>query len=78
MIGMFQSALETGETAELSQHLAADVALISDGGGKVNAIPEPLMGLEQVLGFINKAISRQRAPAEPGWKNSTPACRSSP
>ncbi len=57
MICMFQSALETGETAELCRHLAADVALISDGGGKVNAIPEPLMGIEQVLGFINKAIS---------------------
>ncbi len=57
MVSVFQSALETGETTELSKLLAADVALISDGGGKVNAIPEPLLGVEQVLGFIHKAIS---------------------
>ncbi|WP_063303081.1 RNA polymerase sigma factor SigJ [Pseudovibrio sp. W64] len=57
MVSVFQSALETGETAELSKLLAADVALISDGGGKVNAVPKPLVGLEQVLGFIEKAIS---------------------
>ncbi|SDQ22559.1 RNA polymerase sigma factor SigJ [Pseudovibrio sp. Tun.PSC04-5.I4] len=57
MVHAFQSALETGQTDKLSQLLAADVALISDGGGKVNAIPEPLVGLEQVLGFIRKAIS---------------------
>lgn len=57
MVHAFQSALETGQTDKLSQLLAADVALISDGGGKVNAIPEPLVGLEQVLDFIRKAIS---------------------
>ncbi|KZL19414.1 ECF RNA polymerase sigma factor SigJ [Pseudovibrio axinellae] len=57
MVHAFQTALETGETAPLAQLLAADVALLSDGGGKVNAIAQPLLGLDQVLGFINQAIS---------------------
>ncbi|AEV39746.1 RNA polymerase, sigma-24 subunit, ECF subfamily (plasmid) [Pseudovibrio sp. FO-BEG1] len=75
MVHAFQSALETGETSQLSQLLAADVALLSDGGGKVNAIPKPLVGLEQVLGFIDKAIS-PAASSGRAWVEELNACLS--
>lgn len=75
MVYAFQSALETGETSQLSQLLAADVALISDGGGKVTAVPKPLVGLEQVISFIERAIS-PAASSGRAWVEELNACQS--
>lgn len=42
-------ASKTGDTAALTQLLAQDVQLISDGGGKAMATLNPIYGLERVL-----------------------------
>ncbi|UWQ41942.1 sigma-70 family RNA polymerase sigma factor [Leisingera aquaemixtae] len=45
----FFRASRTGDTAALTQMLAQDVQLISDGGGKAMATLNPIYGLERVL-----------------------------
>jgi RNA polymerase sigma-70 factor (TIGR02957 family) len=48
----FLAAVEEGETDELVELLAADVAFYGDGGGKAAAIPKPLFGREKVARFL--------------------------
>ena len=43
----FLRRLAVGDVQGLKQMLAADVALFSDGGGEVNALPEPMYGREK-------------------------------
>ncbi|WP_260002866.1 RNA polymerase sigma factor SigJ [Leisingera caerulea] len=45
----FFRASKTGDTAALTQMLAQDVQLVSDGGGKAMATLNPIYGLERVL-----------------------------
>lgn len=45
----FFRASKTGDTAALTQLLAQDVQVISDGGGKAAAALNPINGLERVL-----------------------------
>lgn len=44
----FRHGAETGDIRPLTALLAADVRLVSDGGGKVSAIARPLAGAEAV------------------------------
>lgn len=44
----FASATQHGDLAQLAAVLAEDVTLISDGGGRVAAVPEPLTGRGKV------------------------------
>lgn len=44
----FVAALSSGDVASLAQVLAAEATFVSDGGGKVTAVPRPIIGREKV------------------------------
>jgi RNA polymerase sigma-70 factor (ECF subfamily) len=48
----FARAFSSGDGAELSAMLAADVGIWSDGGGKASAARHPLLGHDRVLNFL--------------------------
>jgi RNA polymerase sigma-70 factor (ECF subfamily) len=56
----FLSLLTTGDVEGLKKMLAADVVLVSDGGGEVNALAEPIYGREKVLRLIEKLHEANR------------------
>lgn len=56
----FFAASTSGDTAALSGLLADDVVLISDGGGKVIAFRNPILGLQRVLRLF-AGLYRKRA-----------------
>lgn len=56
----FLSRLASGDVQGLRQMLAADVVLVSDGGGEVNALAEPMYGREKVLRLITKLYEANR------------------
>ena len=56
----FLHRLAVGDVQGLKQMLAADVVLFSDGGGEVNALPEPMYGREKVLRLIAKLYEANR------------------
>jgi RNA polymerase sigma-70 factor (ECF subfamily) len=54
----FLSACEAGDTEELIELLAADVAMYGDGGGKAPAIARPIFGRDEVSRVV-LALTRQ-------------------
>jgi len=48
----FARAFSSGDAAELTALLTADVGMWSDGGGKATAARRPLLGRERVLNFL--------------------------
>jgi RNA polymerase sigma factor (sigma-70 family) len=50
----FLSRLAAGDVQGLTQMLAADVVLVSDGGGEINALAEPMFGRQKVLRLVEK------------------------
>jgi len=50
----FLSRLASGDMQGLKEMLAADVVLVTDGGGEINALAEPVYGSEKVLRLIAK------------------------
>jgi len=48
----FLAATGSGNTAQLVQLLAKDAVLISDGGGKVKAALNPILGSDNVIAFL--------------------------
>jgi RNA polymerase sigma-70 factor (ECF subfamily) len=56
----FLSLLTTGDVQGLKKMLAADVVLVSDGGGEVSALAEPMYGREKVLRLIAKLYEANR------------------
>jgi RNA polymerase sigma-70 factor (TIGR02957 family) len=48
----FAQAFQSGDAAQLTELLAADVSFVSDGGGKVAAARRPLEGRGEVLKFL--------------------------
>ena len=56
----FLSLLTAGDVQGLKKMLAADVVLVSDGGGEVNALAEPVYGIEKVLRLIEKLYEANR------------------
>ena len=48
----FLEAAGSGDPAKLAHLLAADVELISDGGGKVTAALNPILGRDKVIAFV--------------------------
>jgi RNA polymerase sigma-70 factor (ECF subfamily) len=48
----FAHAVQSGEAAELTEMLAEDVFLISDGGGRVPAALRPILGRDNVVRMI--------------------------
>jgi len=54
----FIAACQEGELSKLFDVLSADVILRGDGGGKVNARREPVIGAENVVHFLEEVRSR--------------------
>lgn len=52
LIAAFFTASKTGDTATLTQLLAEDVRVITDGGGKVPAAINPILGRAKALRFF--------------------------
>lgn len=48
----FAMALRGGNIAELAQTLASDVVFMSDGGGRVSAVPKPVQGADRVAKML--------------------------
>jgi RNA polymerase sigma-70 factor, ECF subfamily len=56
----FLSRLASGDVQGLKEMLAADVVLVTDGGGEINALSEPVYGYEKVLRLITKLYEANR------------------
>jgi RNA polymerase sigma-70 factor (ECF subfamily) len=71
----FLQACQSGDLAGLQNLLARDVALYSDGGGKVTAARKPLFGSDLVAKFLINVTSSGSADVVPrfGTLNSQPA-----
>jgi RNA polymerase sigma-70 factor (ECF subfamily) len=58
LVDQFMNALTLGDAAQIMKFLSADAVLFTDGGGKVNALAQPLHGHERisrsVAGFLRK------------------------
>jgi RNA polymerase sigma-70 factor (ECF subfamily) len=52
VVQRFATALRDGDAGALASLLAADVVLVSDGGGKVSAARRPLVGRTEVLNLL--------------------------
>lgn len=56
----FLSRLASGDAQGLKEMLAADVVLVTDGGGEINALADPVYGSEKVLRLIAKLYEANR------------------
>lgn len=56
----FLSRLASGDVQGLKEMLAADVVLVTDGGGEINALAEPVYGYEKVLRLVSKLYEANR------------------
>lgn len=54
----FLQAASTGDMAELFQLLSDDVALYSDGGGKITAAVKPIVSSQRVIAFIGGLVAK--------------------
>ena len=76
LVGAFLQAARSGDLDTLKSLLAGSVELHSDGGGKVQAVPEILRGLDAVGGFFARIGPAYWAPASvtivPHWFNGVP------
>lgn len=77
LFAAFADAVRSRDVTALAQVLAEDAVLLADGGGKVNAVPRPLHGREQVASAL---IGFARLPGSSGWRleparvNGLPGC----
>ena len=60
IVQRFLSRLAAGDVEGVEQMLAADVVLVSDGGGEVNALAEPVYGRDKVLRLVEKLYEAYR------------------
>src|SRR5215831_16590560 len=58
---LFLSKLSAGDVDGLMRMLASDVVLVSDGGGEVNALAEPVYGRDKVLRLVSKLYEAKRS-----------------
>jgi RNA polymerase sigma factor (sigma-70 family) len=72
----FFTASTSGDLAALRSMLAETVVLHADGGGKVLAFLNPIMGVERVLrlfeGLYRKLVSRPAVLVQPVWVDGLP------
>ncbi|WP_405069667.1 RNA polymerase sigma-70 factor [Kribbella sp. NBC_01510] len=54
----FQRAINTGDLQGLVDILAPDVVFLGDGGGVVQALPEPIVGADKVAGLLALGLRR--------------------
>ena len=76
LFGAFSAALRNLDVDALAKVLAEDAVMLSDGGGKVAAVPRPLHGgalvARTLIGFAGLPTSRWRL--EPARINGLPGC----
>lgn len=75
LLRSFLAAARDGDLDQLVDLLAADAVFCGDGGGKANAIREPLRGRAQVADFVLalfKQAPRRRVTADPVRVNGGP------
>ncbi len=60
----FQRAVKNGEIENLSDYLADDVVLVSDGGGKARALLRPICGSEPIARLLVGAARKFGSKAE--------------
>lgn len=58
LLAAFESAIAGGDTAALVAMMSDDIALGSDGGGKVAAAARILQGKAEVMGFFDQVLLR--------------------
>jgi RNA polymerase sigma-70 factor (ECF subfamily) len=68
MVERFISALTAGDEQELLNLLAPDALLVSDGGGKVRSVINPLRGAQRIVRFFRGLLRKY-----PGRFAQTPA-----
>ena len=56
----FLSRLASGDVQGLKEMLAADVVLVTDGGGEINALAGPVYGWDKVLRLVSKLYEANR------------------
>jgi RNA polymerase sigma-70 factor (ECF subfamily) len=78
IVERFFAAAEGGDSESLIELLAADVAMVGDGGGKAPALARPLHGPESVckavIGFLRTGL-RLGVRHETAWVNGQPGAR---
>ena len=62
LVSRFLEATRAGDVESLMEVLAADVVLMSDGGGRVASVSRPLAG-SQTVGRFLAGVSRQAGPS---------------
>lgn len=76
LVGSFLHAARSGDLNTLKSLLAASVELHSDGGGKVQAVPDILRGIDAVAAFFAKIgaayWTAQTVVMVPRWFNGVP------
>lgn len=58
LVAAFEAAIRSGSAEPLAPLLSADVRLAADGGGKVTAAREVIVGPEAVLRFVLRGLHR--------------------
>jgi RNA polymerase sigma-70 factor (ECF subfamily) len=61
LVGRFLLAAQSGDVQALTDALAQDVVVWSDGGGKVSAALRPVLGQERVLRFVQGLLRKSLA-----------------
>ena len=73
LAGAFRKAAESGDVQALTQLLATDAVLYSDGGGKRQATLNPIYGADKILRFLagvaRKNLSLPEAQSRPALVN---------
>jgi RNA polymerase sigma-70 factor, ECF subfamily len=76
LTGAFQAAISRGDLAALTEMLAADAVLYTDGGGKRNAALNPIYGRDKILrfftGLAGKGVLPSPLDARPARINGLP------
>ncbi len=65
----FFTAAKSGDTETLTQMLAQDVRLLSDGGGKVLATLNPILGRDKVIRLLAGLARKQPAQHDERWQS---------
>ncbi len=67
LLAAFQQAVTSGDPAPLATLLSSEIRLSTDGGGRVPALLDTLVGYEAVIAFLTDPLNRYWA--EFHWRN---------